>query len=144
MKDIKRYIGKITLVNRMSFFAGLTLLLFLVTGCSAPPEKLGDLDLVKWRNDRGGCKGERTALEPAFKNEQEKMMGKLADDVGTILGKPDIQQLGGRNQKFYVYFLERGPQCDDIKHKSNARKVVLKFNALGLLSEITFQTLPLQ
>lgn len=66
-------------------------------------------------------------------------MEKFADDVGQILGKPDIHQLGGRNQKYYVYFLEKGPQCDDITQNSSALKVILRFNAVGLLSEITYQ-----
>lgn len=126
-------------------FTGILLLFIsIVTGCSSPPDKLGDLDLVKWRADRGGCKNERALLEETLKKEQDKIMGKFADDVGIILGKPDLQQLGGRNQKSYVYFLESGPQCENITLKSSARKVVLRFNALGLLSEVTYQTLPLQ
>ena len=66
-------------------------------------------------------------------------MGKLADEVGYALGKPDIHQLAGRNQKYYVYFLEKGPQCDDITQKLSALKMILRFNAVGLLSEITYQ-----
>ncbi len=66
-------------------------------------------------------------------------MGKFADEVGYTLGKPDIHQLAGRNQKYYVYFLEKGPQCDDITQKSSALKMILRFNAVGLLSEITYQ-----
>ncbi len=66
-------------------------------------------------------------------------MGKFADEVGTMLGKPDIHQLGGRNQKYYVYFLEKGSQCEDITKKSEALKVILRFNAIGLLTEITYQ-----
>lgn len=143
MKEIIRLVSNKMIFNKSMFFAVLTMLV-LAFGCSAPPDTLGELDLVKWRNDRGGCKGDRVALEKTFKNEQDKIMGKFADDIGTILGKPDIQQLGGRNQKFYVYFLEKGPHCNDITQKSSARKVVLKFNALGLLSEVTLQTLPLR
>lgn len=78
-----------------------------------------------------------------FKAEQGQLLGKFADEVGEILGKPDIHQLGDRNLKFYVYFLEKGEQCEDIKMKSTARKVILRFNAVGLLSEITYQKEPL-
>ncbi|QRR04272.1 hypothetical protein HWI92_19275 [Dyadobacter sandarakinus] len=111
--------------------------------CSTPPDRLGKLDLKKWRGDRGGCKNERKALLDDFKAEQKTLMGKLADDVGGLLGRPDIQQLGERNLKFYVYFLEKGAQCDNPAGKSEAQKVILKFNAVGLLSEITYQTRPL-
>ena len=111
----------------------------LLIGCKSAPDKLGKLDLVKWRQDRAACEGIRPTLVDDFKIEQANLMGKFADDVGVILGRPDIHQLGGRNQKFYVYFLEKGTQCDDISKPSSAMKVILRFNAVGLLSEITYQ-----
>ncbi|WP_439555899.1 hypothetical protein [Dyadobacter sp.] len=121
-----------------------TLILFVVlNACGAAPDKLGKLDLKKWRSDRGGCEDIRGALKQDFKAVQEELKGKFADDITKILGRPDIHQLGERNQKFYVYFLEKGPQCENIQSPSNAEKVILKFNAVGLLSEITYQSRPL-
>jgi hypothetical protein len=115
--------------------------LFLgLVACSTPPDTLGKLDLNKWRQDRGGCRNERSELVAELRAEQKQLLGKFADDIGKILGKPDIHQLGERNTKFYIYFLEKGPQCDDITKKSEAKKVILKFNAIGLLSEINYQT----
>jgi hypothetical protein len=111
--------------------------------CDSKPEKLGKLDLAKWRSDRGSCNGIRTTISDDFKAEQKQLMGKFIDEIGELLGRPDIHQLGERNQKFYVYFLEKGTQCDDIKAPSKAKKVILKFNAVGLLSEITYQDRPL-
>jgi hypothetical protein len=107
--------------------------------CSSPPDKLGVLDLNKWRSDRGGCNNVRSTLQKDFKAVQGQLKGKFADDIGELLGRPDIHQLGERNVKFYVYFLEKGPQCQDMSKKSGAKKVILKFNAVGLLSEITYQ-----
>ncbi|TDB68922.1 hypothetical protein [Arundinibacter roseus] len=115
------------------------IIFFILTACSSAPEKLGSLDLVKWRQDRRACEGVRPGLVESFKAEQAQLMGKFADEVGTMLGKPDIHQLGGRNQKYYVYFLEKGSQCEDITKKSEALKVILRFNAIGLLTEITYQ-----
>lgn len=126
--------------RKATCFTALIFSTSLLVGCSSGPEKLGRLDLVKWREDRGACAGIRSGLVNDFKIEQANLMGKFADDVGSILGKPDIHQLGGRNQKLYVYFLEKGPQCEDITKKSSAQKVILRFNAVGLLSEITYQT----
>ncbi|WP_373330890.1 hypothetical protein [Salmonirosea aquatica] len=119
-------------------FLAVVLMGWLIS-CKSAPDKLGRLDLVKWRQDRGACNGVRPTLVKDFKIEQANLMGKFADDVGQILGRPDIHQLGARNQKFYVYFLEKGTQCDDITKKSTASKVILRFNAVGLLSEITYQ-----
>lgn len=132
---MKRILGFFTIYVP---FVAITL-----AACSSAPDKLGKLDLKKWRADRGACKSERTALEADFKAEQEQLLGKFSDDIGKLLGRPDINQLGDRNLKFYVYFLEKGPQCNDITGKSNAKKVILKFNAVGLLAEITFQEKPL-
>jgi outer membrane protein assembly factor BamE (lipoprotein component of BamABCDE complex) len=131
-------------ILRMSKFEmkGLlcTWMFFLcLSACSSGPDKLGRLDLRKWRSDRNGCKNVREGLVGDFKNEQKQLLGKFIDQVGEILGRPDIHQLGERNTKFYVYFLEKGPQCEDITKKSVAKKVILKFNAVGLLSEITYQ-----
>lgn len=119
------------------------ILLVAILACSAPPDTLGRLDLKKWRGDRGGCKNERLELVADLRGEQKQLLGKFADDIGKILGRPDIHQLGERNTKFYIYFLERGAQCDEIVRKSDAKKVILKFNAIGLLSEITYQSRPL-
>jgi hypothetical protein len=118
-------------------------MLFGLFACSAPPEKLGSLDLVKWRGDRGGCNNVRAGLVKDLKTVEGQLKGKFADDIGDLLGRPDIHQLGERNQKFYVYFLSKGEQCTDIKSKSTAPKVIMKFNAVGLLSEITYQSRPL-
>jgi hypothetical protein len=122
------------------------LIMLLISGimaCSSPREKIGTLDLNKWRGDRGGCNGVRSTLKKDFKAIQGQLKGKFADDIGELLGRPDIHQLGERNVKFYVYFFEKGPQCEDMKLKSDAEKVILKFNAVGLLSEITYQDRPL-
>ncbi len=111
--------------------------------CTSAPDRLGNLDLAKWRSDRGGCKEVRKTLEGDFRKIESEILGKPIDEIGELFGKPDIHQLGGRNQKFYVYFLEKGVHCDDITQKSTAQKVILRFNAVGLLSEITFQAQPL-
>lgn len=123
---------------------GLIMLPILgLMACSSPPDKLGVLDLNKWRSDRGGCNNVRSTLQKDFKAIQGQLKGKFADDIGELLGRPDIHQLGERNVKFYVYYFEKGPQCEDMKLKSDAKKVILKFNAVGLLSEITYQDRPL-
>lgn len=111
--------------------------------CSSPPDRIGNLDLAKWRSDRGGCKGVRKTMEGDFRKIESEILGKPIDEIGEMFGRPDIHQLGGRSQKFYVYFWEKGVHCDDITQKSSAQKVILRFNAVGLLSEITFQARPL-
>ncbi len=110
---------------------------FCTTSCSAP-DKVGSLDLVQWRNDRGGCSGKRMAILKDFEKSEPELLAKHIDNVTKILGRPDIFQLGGRDTKFYVYFLETGTHCQAQAQTSVAKRVTLKFNAVGLLSEIRY------
>ncbi|GAB3328875.1 hypothetical protein GCM10027299_31560 [Larkinella ripae] len=110
-----------------------------IQNCSAPPDRLGNLDLVKWRADRGGCRGSRLLLLDDFKAVRQEVKGQSANEIGKILGRPDSEQLDDRNQKFYIYFLEKGPHCQDPKVKTNSRSVALRISAIGLVTEITFQ-----
>ncbi len=111
----------------------------LLSGCSSAPDQFGKLDLKKWRGDRGGCNGVRAKLVPDFKAEIQNLKGKTANTIGELLGRPDVNQIEDRNQKFYIYFLEKGPQCDQAGAKSNSRSVAIRMSAIGLATEITFQ-----
>lgn len=122
----------------MKFLYGL-LVAVLLSGCSSAPDQFGKLDLKKWRGDRGGCNGVRAKLVPNFKAEIQNLKGKTANTIGELLGRPDVNQIEDRNQKFYIYFLEKGPQCDQAGAKSNSRSVAIRMSAIGLATEITFQ-----
>lgn len=118
-------------------FLSLTVILF--SGCGSAPDQFGKLDLKKWRSDRGGCNGVRATLVPDFKAEVQHIKGQSANTLTELLGRPDINQIADRNQKFYIYFLEKGPQCDQAGAKSNSRSVAIRMSAIGLATEITFQ-----
>ena len=130
-----------TLRRSRSFLLSSFIVYFLsfLFGCSAPAEQLGSLDLVKWRDDRGGCQGVRGLLVEEFKAARPELKGKSANEIGKLLGRPDSEQLNDRNQKYYIYFLEKGPQCQDPKLKTDSRSVALRMSAIGLVTEITFQ-----
>jgi hypothetical protein len=119
----------------------LCILLLVTTtlACSSAPDQFGKLDLKKWRGDRGGCTGIRATLLPDFKAEIQNLKGKTTNTIGELLGRPDINQIADRNQKFYIYFLEKGTHCDQNGLKSNSRSVALRMSAIGLVTEITFQ-----
>ncbi|GAA4411359.1 hypothetical protein GCM10023187_37050 [Nibrella viscosa] len=111
----------------------------ILGGCSEAPDKLGRLDLVKWRQDRGGCNGLRSTLVPDLKAVQQDLKGRSSNEIGQLLGRPDINQIADRGQKFYIYFLEKGPHCDDTKAKSAAPSVAIRMSAVGVATEVTFQ-----
>lgn len=120
-------------------FLYLVLTVILAFGCSSAPDQFGKLDLKKWRSDRGGCNGVRATLVPGFKAEIQNLKGKTANTIGELLGRPDVNQIADRNQKFYIYFLEKGSHCDQSGIKSTSRSVAIRMSAIGLATEITFQ-----
>jgi hypothetical protein len=116
----------------------LPILLLLLSACTKQP-KLDGIDLVKWKADFGGCKGDRLLMRDRLKELKEELKGTSAADMAQILGNPDLDQLADRNQKYYVYFLESGEHCLNIKQKSQARSMAIRFSAIGLATEVTFQ-----
>lgn len=123
--------------TRGNFFSPL-LLGVLFFSCTKQPD-LSGFDLDRWRADRGGCRGQRSAQAGQIRALRDELKGVSASDFAQIFGKPDLNQLADRNQKYYVYFLEPGPHCQDIKQPSNARSVAIRFSAIGLATEVTFQ-----
>lgn len=114
----------------------LTILAF--ASCTKQPDLKG-FDTQKWKADHGGCMGERTNMIEALKSLKQELKGVSATDFADIFGKPDIELLTERNQKYYVYYLEEGTHCQNISLPSEARNVAIRFSAIGLATEITFQ-----
>ncbi len=118
----------------------LTLALGWLLGCGPAPEKLGSLDLVKWREDQNGCKNVRAKLIKDLKAiQQTEIKGRSANEIGTLLGIPDRQQLADRSQKYYVYFVAPGQHCKDRKTVQDSPSVAIRFSAMGIATEVTYQ-----
>jgi len=122
----------------MRIFTTFGLLLVLFTACTNQPD-LSGFDVEAFKKDRGGCAGTREKQIDWLKTHKITWKGVSSNDLEDILGKPDIQQLADRNQEYYIYFLEKGPHCDNIKNASTARTMAFRFSAMGLTTEITFQ-----
>lgn len=116
----------------------IILLFVSCIACTKQP-KLAGLDLEKWRADRGGCKGDRLKMVEKLKSLKDEIKGVSSNDIDDYLGKPDIQQLADRSQEYYIYFLEPGNHCDDIKKKSSAQMMAVRFSAMGMATEVNFQ-----
>jgi hypothetical protein len=108
------------------------------TSCTKQP-KLEGLNLEKWRADKGGCSGERTQAIDKLKALKEEIKGVSSNDLDDYLGKPDVQQLADRNQEYYIYFLEKGVHCETLQKPSEARSMAVRFSAMGMATEVTFQ-----
>ncbi len=121
---------------KYSFYVAI--LVLWMSACTKDP-KLEGLDIEQWKADRGACTGIRTKHIDLLKRQKESLRGATANALGEYLGKPDIHQLTDRNQKYYVYFLEAGTQCQDIKSASKSLTMAIRFSAMGMATEVTFQ-----
>jgi hypothetical protein len=113
-------------------------IIFLATACTKQP-KLEGLDLEKWQADKGGCSGERIKTIDKLKSLKEEIKGTSSNDLDDYLGRPDVQQLADRSQKYYIYFLEKGTHCQTLQKKSEAQSMAVRFSAMGMATEVTFQ-----
>jgi hypothetical protein len=111
-------------------------LVFLFSCGKALPELHG-VDVVRWQSDPNGCAGVRLQMIASLQAEKKKLLGLSEMDIVDMLGKPDQQELYKRNQKFYRYLVEPGKICNI--GMDNPKKLIIRFNAVGLAKEITVE-----
>ncbi len=110
----------------------IVILFFVVTGCSKPLPTLEKIDIEKWKGDKWGCLNNRLKSLPALIEQKEKLKGLSQDDVVSLLGRPDENELYKRNQKFFHYYIN-SKKC---KSDTIAQRLSLRFNAMGFAKEV--------
>lgn len=118
-------------------FLSILSICFLLFSCGESPS-LGEVDLNAFKNDRAGCKNLRQQDIDKLKAVKDQLLGKSENEIVDILGRYDIQILDRRQTKMFVYYLEKGDQCIDLKNDGQVRTMVLRFNAISLVREVTF------
>lgn len=111
--------------------------LLLCFGCQAPLPKLEGIDLQRWQQDKNACHHQRADMCDAIDHEKEKLLSLKQMEVVELLGHPDQNELYSRNQKFFYYFIDPAPTCPG--GDSSAAKLVLRFNAIGLVNEVAIE-----
>lgn len=115
----------------------LALGLTFIFACSSKVEIEG-IDFEAWKNDRGGCKGDRLAALEVFRPIKDELLGKDNQALMKTLGRPDQVELADRSQSFFIYFAEPGPDCPQFeKQNEEPLKIILRLNALSRVSEVT-------
>lgn len=112
-------------------------LLFLFS-CGKSLPTLNEIDLQAWQDDKKACSGKRAAMMPAMEAESKKLLALSEREIIRLLGKPDENELYTRNQKFYYYFVQPAKTCSD-SVTQDPKKLVIRFNAVGLAKEIDIQ-----
>lgn len=118
----------------------LLLILIFPAGCTRKKKKnnrLQKLETELWTKDKNGCTGDRMSMKNQLLGLKHNMRGLKASDIESYLGKPDAQELYNRSQRYYIYFMEPGPKCDNaIK---NPQALFVRFSAVGVANEFTIK-----
>ena len=117
-------------------FLQLLLLMPLLLACDKPLPKLEGINLEDWKNDKSGCTGTRLSMSLIMISQKEKLLSLNESQIVTLLGKPDVNELYKRNEKFYRYYFTNGPTCAT---KETPQYMNLRFNAMGLMKEVVVE-----
>lgn len=112
-------------------------LLIILLGCGKSLPALDNVNLADWKADRNGCLGKRAPMEEAFRKQKSSLLALNETQVVTLLGRPDRNELYKRNQKFYYYFITPSPDCR--LPGGREVKLAIRFNAMGLVKEVTIE-----
>ncbi|MFC2125278.1 hypothetical protein ACFLU5_10735 [Bacteroidota bacterium] len=122
------------LVHRIFFFM-LLVTVSLIWNCKKQIE-LDGFDREHWVEDQLGCNGFRLSQRQIILENQSHFLGHTSRQIIKLLGKPDRNELFRRNQKFYIYVMEPGPDCMDNHEHKYPETLFIRFSATGLCQEI--------
>jgi hypothetical protein len=122
---------------RVSRWLSFIFISCLCLSCGKTLPVLEGLDIIAWKNDRGGCLNKRSTMVDAIRKEKNKLLSLNEVEVINVLGRPDRNELFKRNQKFYHYFLQPSEVCSAPLAKP--MKLSVRFNAVGLAKEIVIE-----
>ncbi len=117
----------------------LLLLGAAILGCKPKTFNVGQANLDNFKKDRGGCEDFRVKEIEHLKVAKDSLLSHSENEVLATLGRYDFQILDTKNQKVFVYYLEKGPQCENIQNETSATSMAVYFNAVSLVKEVTFQ-----
>ena len=115
----------------------LTSLILLSCGKALP--EIEGMDLSAWRHDKNGCSQIRSESMEKLSDQKDKLLALSEMDIVKLLGRPDVNELSDRNQKLYYYYLEAGSHCPGGDTTAEARRLAIRFNAMGLAKEVRFE-----
>lgn len=112
-------------------------ILCLLFSCGRERIEIEGFNDYIWKNDRFGCMGKRAEMAENLLQAKEKILGMRENEVLSLLGKADEQEIYSRNQKFLIYFLEPNAKCTAPEDtKATASALYLRLNALGVANEM--------
>ncbi|QNL20729.1 hypothetical protein HZR84_01780 [Hyphobacterium sp. CCMP332] len=132
MKSTKELFFAIPKYMRHLYFFLISI--FLIS-CDSKEEPDFSFELTQWKKDKNACEGFRSSNKSELVNSKEVFLRWPERQVNSFFGRPDRHRLSKRHQKFYVYFLEEGKQCDQ-SIDEYGEFLQLRFDATGYVNEI--------
>jgi len=109
----------------------------LISYCTPDPIDIPNLDETLFQADRKGCHGERAQMKEVLMQIDTALKGLSQKQVQATLGKPDRHELAPRSQKYFVYYIEPGPECPN--GPEVPLSMLIRFSALDRSTEVSFQ-----
>ena len=98
--------------------------------------ELEGFDRKLWVEDQNGCNGFRISQHQIIQENQDVLLGLTSRQILRLLGKPDRNELFPRNQKFYIYIMEPGPDCVVFHDNKLPETLFIRFSAMGITQEV--------
>ncbi len=114
----------------------LILLLILTLSNCTQEIKIDGFDAEAFKLDKHACSGTRLSLEPQLINVKEQLKGYNQIEITKLLGKPDKIEIYKRGQRFFIYFIEKGPSCSNEKLTKYPKSLFIRFSALNNANEV--------
>jgi hypothetical protein len=112
----------------------------MLFGCSLNTSlKLEEINLSDFKKDRKACLGLRKEMLTTLEQQKKNFLGINENEIYYSLGRFDYQNLDKKNEKVIVYFLEKGPQCENLRNRTQSKCLILKLNSVSLVKEALIQ-----
>ncbi len=115
----------------------MTIFILVFASCSKPLPTLDGIDLKQWKDDKNGCHHFREKMIGKLTSQKNKLQGLSEDDIISLLGRPDQNELYKRNQKFFYYSLEPSAKC--AASVQSSKKLSVRFTAMGFAKEVVVE-----
>jgi outer membrane protein assembly factor BamE (lipoprotein component of BamABCDE complex) len=95
---------------------------------------LKNFDEMAWQNDKGACQNVRSTMRDDLENDKDQLKGLNQDEIISVLGRPDENELYKRSQKFFIYHIT--PKNCDGQEFEQYTYLSIRFNATGMAKEV--------
>ena len=127
--------------RRWQSAAGLSLTLLLAACGRALPDLPG-FDAPAWRKDPYGCQSTRAAQLPVLEKLRDQLYDARISDIDAVFGHPDEEELSEQSEKIYIYYTRAGAQCLPGHPRTATGRVLFRFGATGVLTEVLLPVEP--